>query len=130
MPVLSMADFQQLIILGNIIAPVELKDTGHGNHLATFTVAVTERWFDEERKPIAKTTRFRVSCWNQLATRVARNLKLQDRVLVIGTIDGRAYNGRDTKPVISLEIKARQIKLLGVSEARGTNEDPLLDFSF
>jgi len=107
-----MSDFQQLIIVGRVVEAVRLQHSRNGNAAATFLVAVVQSWLDDDAQPISKTTNFTILCWNQLANQAKRELQLGDRILIVGTIDVRTYLSRDSKPVVSLEIRAKQFKLL------------------
>jgi len=107
-----MADFQQLLIVGTITGAINLSNTNDGRSLATFVVRVIERWLDYELRPVLKKTDFLVSCWSQLATIAQNNLDINDRVMVIGTVAAREYNGRGPQATIILELRATQLELL------------------
>ena len=107
-----MSDFQQLLIVGTIAHSVNIFTTNDGKTLATFIVRVTERWLDNELKPNLKVTDFTVLCWNDLAEIADKSLTVEDRVMVVGTIAAREYNGRGVRPTVVLELRAAYIEIL------------------
>ena len=109
--------YQQIIIVGNVGRDPELKYLPSGVPVCNFTVAVNERWgTGDDRKE--KTTWFRVAAWRQLAETVSQYLTKGSQVMVIGTVDGRAYTDNSGQPAVSLELTARDVRFLG-SRAEG-----------
>lgn len=114
----SQMSYQQIIIVGNVGRDPELKYLPSGVPVCNFTVAVNERWgTGDERKE--KTTWFRVAAWRQLAETVSQYLTKGSQVMVIGTVDARAYNDNGGQPAASLELTARDVRFLGSRDGQG-----------
>jgi single-strand DNA-binding protein len=105
--------FQTCIVVGNLGADAELRYTPSGTPVCSFRVAVNERWTDRDGQPQEKTTWFRVSLWNKPAEALHQYLVKGKQVLVEGSIDASAYTAQDGTPRASLELRARNVRLLG-----------------
>jgi single-stranded DNA-binding protein len=114
-----MSDFHQIVIVGTVAQSAQTLCARNGTISVSFTVSVSESWFDDDGMPNSKTTSFTVLCRNRLASH-ATQLIAGNRVLVIGGLEGRAYTGRDSKTIVTLEIKARQLRILnrGVDDSQ------------
>lgn len=104
--------YQQIIIVGNVGRDPELKYLPSGVPVCNFTVAVNERRGSGEERT-EKTTWFRVAAWRQLAETVSQYLTKGRQVMVVGTIEARAYTDNSGQPQASLELTARDIRFLG-----------------
>jgi single-strand DNA-binding protein len=112
--------FQQTIIVGNLGKDAELRYLQSGRGVLSFNVAVTERWTDrntQERKE--KTNWYRCSLWGQQAETLKPYLVKGKQVMVTGTVEARAYMDNSGQPQATLELTARDVRLLG---SRGDRE--------
>lgn len=107
-----MAGYQQMIIIGNLGRDPELKYLESGVAVCNFSVAVTSTSGSGEQRQ-EKTTWFRVAAWRELGERCAQYLAKGRQVMVIGTIDARAYTDNSGQPTASLELTARDVRFLG-----------------
>ncbi len=105
--------YQTCIIVGNLGADAELRYTPSGTAVCDFRVATNERWNDRDGQPQEKTTWFRVTLWAKQAETLSQYLTKGSRVLVEGTIDASAYTAQDGTPRASLELRARNVRLMG-----------------
>ena len=105
--------YQEILIVGNLGRDPEMRYTPSGKAVTNISVAVNEKWGDNER-----TTWFRVSAWNGLAEVLNQYLSKGDLVLVKGSLRGddnggpRVWTGKDGEPRASFEIVARTVKFL------------------
>jgi single-strand DNA-binding protein len=100
--------FQQTMIIGNLGRDPEMKYTGDGTPVTSFSVAVSRKWDGGE-----KTWWFKVTAWRRLAETCNEYLKKGRRVMVIGEIDASAWVADDGEARASLELTAREVKFLG-----------------
>lgn len=103
--------YQQAIIIGNLGRGPELKYTASGDAVCKFSVAVTERWTKGGERQ-EKTTWFSVSVWGNQAETCNQYLGKGSQVMVIGTVEARAYQGKDGNPAASLDMRARDVCFL------------------
>jgi len=107
--------WQQLIIVGNVGNVKEIKYTQAGHAILEFSLAVNERWGDGTEHAMW----FRVSVWNKLAEPMTKFIHKGKMVMVVGTVSGSAYLDKNNQPAYSLEVRARDVRLLG---GRGDGE--------
>jgi len=86
----------QVTVVGNLTADPELRFTGTGVPVATFTVASNERFKDAAGEWKDGPTSFvRCSAWRDLAEHVSESLAKGDRAVVTGTLRQRDYEAQD-----------------------------------
>jgi single-strand DNA-binding protein len=115
-----MAGFQQVIIVGNLGRDPETKYLQSGVAVCNFTVAVSSVSGQGEQRQ-EKTTWFRVAAWRELGERCQQYLAKGRQVMVIGTVDVRAYTDNSGQPQASLEMTARDVRFLGSREGGGSS---------
>lgn len=113
-----MAGFQQVIVVGNLGRDPELRYTQGGVPVCSFSVAVTTTSGQADNRQ-EKTTWFRVSAWRELGERCNQYLAKGRQVMVIGTVETRAYADNAGQPASSLELTARDVRFLGSREDGG-----------
>lgn len=109
-----MSGYHQTIVVGNVGRDAQLKYLQSGTAVSEFSVAVTEGWTDQatnERRE--KTTWYRVNLWGRQAESVSQYILKGKQVMVIGTVEARAYLDKNNQPAASLELRAREVRLLG-----------------
>jgi single-strand DNA-binding protein len=114
-----MASYQQVLVVGNVGRDPELKYLQSGTAVCSFSVAVNESWTDSatnERRE--KTVWFRVSAWGRLAETVNSYVKKGREILIVGTVEARAYTDNSGQPAASLDLRARDIRFLGSRDDR------------
>jgi len=93
-------------IIGRLGADPELRHTPKGTPVAKMSVAVNDRYGENER-----TYWFPVICWNGLAETVNQYLHKGSRVAVSGRLTNRSYETDDGKRTIT-EIVAASVEFL------------------
>lgn len=121
-----MASWQQTVILGFVGREPELRYTPSGTAVCGFSVAVTDKWNDQQSgEKREKTTWFKCTAWKQLAETCHQYVTKGMPVMVIGTVESKAYLDREGNAQSSLELTVREIQFLGRSEqqSNGNNQD-------
>jgi single-strand DNA-binding protein len=113
-----MAGFQQVIIVGNLGRDPEMRYLQSGVAVCNFTVAVNQISGQGENRT-EKTVWFRVAAWRELGERCSQYLAKGRQVMVIGTVDARAYTDNSGQPQATLELTARDVRFLGSREDGG-----------
>jgi single-strand DNA-binding protein len=115
-----MRNATEIAFTGNLTADPELRFTPSGAAVANFSVVVNSRRFDKRTNEWTDTepTFWRCTIWRQAAENVAESLKRGMRVTVLGRLESRSWEDRDTGTKrTSLEV---QVDELGVSLAFAT----------
>ncbi len=111
-----MASYNKMTIIGNLGADPEMRYTPSGAPVTSFNVAVNERRRQPDGQMQESTLWFRISCWNKLAEVASQYLKKGANVYIEGTLSTREFTGNDGQKRFSLEVNAREMKML---DARG-----------
>lgn len=109
-----MSGWHQTIIVGNVGRDPELRYLPSGVPVTNFSVAVSERWTDREsNEQREKTVWYKVACWRNLAETANQYVKKGMQIMVIGTVEARAYADNSGQPAASLDLTARDVRFLG-----------------
>ena len=100
-----------LTIVGNLTAEPELRQTGSGVAVASFTVASTPRNFDRQTNEWkdGDALFMRCSAWRDLATNITASLTKGTRVIVTGRLQQRSYQDREGNNRVSLELQVDEV---------------------
>lgn len=111
-----MSSWQKTIIVGHVGADPRLDVLKDGTQVASFSVAVSERWRDGDQAK-ERTTWFKIAVWRDQAAHVAKYVKKGSRVLVEGRVDCEAYQDKAGRPAASLKITASDVRFMSKVEA-------------
>lgn len=114
--------FQQTTIIGHLGGDPEMRYTGTGVPVTSYSVATKKSWTGNDGVKQEKTVWFRVSSWNKQAEIVAQYLKKGSKVHVIGEIEEpRVFTDRDGNARASLELRAHTVTFLDSKNEGGGN---------
>jgi single-strand DNA-binding protein len=103
-----MAGVNKAILLGHLGKDPEIRYTPNGTAVATFSLATTERYKDEDR-----TEWHRVVAFGRLAEIIGEYLAKGRQVYIEGRIQTRDWEDRDGNKRYTTEIVANQMQMLG-----------------
>jgi single-strand DNA-binding protein len=101
------------IIIGNLGRDPEVRFTPNGRARATFSVATTERWVDQQGQKQEKTEWHNIVVWGKQAETCGQYLAKGRQVYVEGRITNRSYDDKDGNKRYISEIVARDVRFLG-----------------
>jgi len=110
--------YNKLIIIGNMGRDPEIRLLPSGDNVATFSVATTER-----SKNGDVTTWFRVSAFGKLAETCQQYLHKGSYVYIEGALAQNEYTNREGQVRQSLEVRAREMRMLDKAGDRGAETD-------
>lgn len=97
-------------IVGNLTADPQLKFTTGGKAQLTFSLAVNDNYTNQDGDKVEKTAYFNVVAWGYTAENAANILEKGMGVIVVGTLDQRSWDDKETGQKRStVEIKAMEI---------------------
>ena len=97
-------------IVGNLTADPQLKVTTGGKAQLTFSLAVNDHYTNQDGDKVEKTAYFNVVAWGYTAENAANILEKGMGVIVVGTLDQRSWDDKETGQKRStVEIKAMEI---------------------
>jgi len=114
--------FNRITIVGYLGRDPEMRYLPSGDPVTSFTVATTEpgRTQDGQQQP-DRTTWFRVSAFGRLAETCNQFLHKGSYVYLEGTLAQREYTDRDGAQRTSLDVRAREMRML---DRRGEGGEP------
>ena len=103
-----MAGETVITIVGNLTADPEIRTTGSGASVASFTIASTPRSWNRNTNQFedGQALFMRCSAWRDLATHCAQSLAKGMRVIAQGRLTQRSYEAKDgtQRTVVELQV--------------------------
>ena len=96
--------FNKVILVGNITADPELKQTPNGVMVSTFSLAVSRKFTRTGEQP--QTDFINVVCWRQTAEFVSRYFTKGMPMLVCGSLQTRSWTANDGSKRYATEVVA------------------------
>jgi single-strand DNA-binding protein len=97
-------------IVGNLTSDPELKYTSNQKAQLKFSIAVNDNYTDASGEKVEKTSYFNVVAWGYLAENSANVLEKGMGVVVVGTLDQRSWEDKDSGQKRStIEVKAMEV---------------------
>ena len=106
------------IIIGNLGKDPEVRFTPNGQAVCNFSVAVNEKWTDQQGQKQERTTWLAVVVWGKHAEACGQYLTKGRQVYVEGRIQIRDYDDKDGNKRKAFEIVAQNVRFLGGGEKR------------
>lgn len=100
------------IIMGRLTHEPELRQTGTGHSVCSFSIAVNNGYGENRRTDF-------INCvaWNKTAEFVRRYFTKGKMIIVIGRITTRAWEGKDGKKCYATDVVADEVSF---GESKGT----------
>ena len=115
-----MASFNKVILLGNMVADPELKQTPSGVSVCSFRIAVGRR-FSRANESEPTTDFFTVNAWDKNAEFVSRYFKKGTAILVCGSLQNRSWTDNQGQKRTVTEIRADEVTF-GSSATNGNQQ--------
>lgn len=115
----------KVILIGNLTKDPEVRSTGNGASVCTFTLAVERRFKTAAGEKTSDF--FTIVCWRQLADLCGKYLSKGKKASVIGELQNRSYEAKDGTKRYVTEIVASEIEFLTPRSAQ--DPSPLPDIS-
>ena len=103
-----MSSFNRCILIGNLVADVELRYTQSQKAVCNFRIATNEKYKDEE-----KTEFHQILCWDKQAENCNKYLSKGRSVMVEGRLQTRSWEDKNGKKNFTTEIIAQTVQFLG-----------------
>ena len=113
--------FNKVILIGRTTREVELRRTSNGTAVATFTLAVDNRFVLKDGK---SSTDF-ISCvaWANTAETMEKYVRKGALIAVEGRIQTRNYDNKDGNKVYITEVVVENMRMLESRGDRGSNNN-------
>lgn len=130
-----MPGLPQITVVGTLTNEIELRFTGSGTAVASFTIAANDRKFDRDSGgwKDGDATFLRCTLWRQAAENAASSFSKGARVLAIGSLRQRSYEAKDgeKKTVFEMDVDelGASVKWATVKVAKADRPDSSGGFS-
>jgi single-strand DNA-binding protein len=107
-------------LIGHVGKDAEVRYTGSGIAVATFTVATSDSWKDKNSGQLQEKTEWHnIVAWNRLGEICGEYVKKGKRVYIDGRIQNRSYDDKDGNKRYVSEIVANDLILLDSPSGQG-----------
>ena len=103
--------YNKVILIGNVTADIELKQTPTGISTATFNIAVNRKYKDANGNQL--TSFFTIVTWRKTAEFAARYFKKGKPILVEGELQSRSYTDNNGNKRYVTEVVANEVGFVG-----------------
>lgn len=107
-----MSCVNKVILVGNLGADPTLRVTSAGRHLATFSVATSRNWQNDDGQWQQQTNWHRVVVWGERAQTVSDKMAKGHRVYVEGRLQSRSWDDERGQRRYLTEVHARRVLTL------------------
>ena len=113
-----MASFNKVILVGNMTADPELKQTTSGTSVCSFSIAVNRRFSKAEQSQ--QTVDFiNIVTWRQSAEFVSRYFKKGNPILICGQLQTRTWTDNQGQKRYATEVIADEVSFVGPASPNG-----------
>ncbi|HYC79415.1 MAG TPA: single-stranded DNA-binding protein [Candidatus Binatia bacterium] len=106
-------DLNKVMIIGRLTRDPEMRSTTNGANVASFSVATSFNWTNQQGQKQEQTEFHNVVAWRKLAEIVTQYLKKGSQVYIEGRLQTRSWEGQDGKKNYRTEIVAENMIMLG-----------------
>jgi single-strand DNA-binding protein len=107
------SSYHLITIVGYVGSDPIPRTTPSGVTVTNMSIATTEKWTDKSGAAQERTVWFKAALFDRLGEVAAQYTKKGSLVLITGTISASPYINRDGQAAASLEVRARDFKMLG-----------------
>jgi single-strand DNA-binding protein len=109
----------KVLLLGHLGRDPEVRYTASGRAVATFTIATSDRWKDQEGNDQERTEWHRIVAWGRLGEICGQYLSKGRQVFIEGRIQTREWADKEGAKRTTVEIIANDMIMLGGGGAVG-----------
>ncbi len=124
---MAQRSLNKVMLLGHLGRDPEVRYTASGKAVATFTVATSFGWRDQDGNNQEKTEWHRVVAWGRLGEVCGEYLSKGKQVFIEGRIQSREWEDQDGNKRTTVEIVANDMIMLGgggQNQSRTDQEPP------
>jgi len=101
----------KVILIGNLVANPEFRQTGSGTSVCTFRLAVQRRFANAQG--VREADFINIVAWRQLADLCSRFLTKGRKCAVVGSLQTRSYDAQDGTKRYVTEVVADEVEFIG-----------------
>lgn len=114
-----MPSFNKVILMGNLTADPELKQTPSGVSVTSFGIAVERRFQSQNGQ--REVDFINIVCWRQTAEFVAKYFSKGKPILICGTLQTRSWVDNNNQKRYTTEVVADEVSFVGKKDDSGSS---------
>ena len=107
-----MGRLNKIMLIGNAGVDAEMRYTPNGDGVASFSLAVGNRYTNREGQQIDETEWFRITSWGRRAEFVSNYVKKGMQIYVEGRLSHNVYQDNSGETKVSLEVNAVDVQIV------------------
>jgi len=120
---MAQRSLNKVLLLGNLGKDPEVRYTSSGRAVATFTLATSQQWRDQDGNDQERTEWHRIVAWGRLGEVCGEYLSKGKQVFIEGRIQSREWEDQEGNKRTTVEIIANDMIMLGgASQSRESGE--------
>jgi len=121
-----MASFNKVILIGNLVADPELKQTQSGIAVTSFSIAVSRKFNRDSSQQ--QTDFFNIVCWRSTAEFVTKYFSKGKSILVCGSLQTRTWTDQQGQKRYITEVVADEVSFVErKSDGAGSGMPPMMN---
>ena len=121
-----MASFNKVILIGNLVADPELKQTQSGIAVTSFSIAVSRKFTRDSSQQ--QTDFFNIVCWRSTAEFVTKYFSKGKSILVCGSLQTRTWTDQQGQKRYITEVVADEVSFVErKSDNAGAGVPPMMN---
>lgn len=113
-----MASLNKVILIGRLTADPELKQTGSGVAVTSFTLAVDRKY---NKDAVKKADFITIVAWRQTAEFICKYFRKGSAIIVLGELQTRSWDDSNGKKHYSTEVVASEVSFAESKKTPETN---------
>jgi single-strand DNA-binding protein len=118
-----MSSFNKVILIGNMTADPELRQTNNGLSVCSFSIAVNRRNTKSDNEQSVDF--INVVAWRQTAEFVSRYFRKGKPILICGQLQTRSWTDNQGNKRTSTEVLADEVSFVGGENTAQSNDKPV-----
>ena len=119
-----MANFNKVLLIGNLTKDPELRYTPQGTAVVNLRLAVNRKFRDKNQELKEETCFITAVVWNKQAETCNQYLHKGSPIFVEGRLQSRSWEDNSGQKRNVIEVRAERVQFLGTPPAKGPSELP------
>lgn len=110
-----MSSLNKVVLIGNLTADPELKQTPNGISVCNFSIGVTRRYKNAEGK--YDSDFFNIVTWRSTAEFVSKYFRKGKSICVVGSLQQRSWTDQQQQKRYTVEVVADEVSFVGKNDS-------------
>ncbi len=119
-----MANFNKVLLIGNLTKDPELRYTPQGTAVVNLRLAVNRKYKDKNQELKEETCFLTAVVWNKQAETCNQYLHKGSPIFIEGRLQSRSWEDNSGQKRNVLEVRAERVQFLGAAPAKGAAAEP------